>query len=496
VIVLGILYILCLLGLVVYGMNSLWLTGLYLRSRNVQTKLPAVNQELHPLPRVTVQLPIYNERYTIQRLLEAVTHLDYPADRLQIQVLDDSNDSTAHLVRKLVARYQAKGIDIQLIQRNDRSGYKAGALAEGLKTATGELIAVFDADFVPAPDWLRRCLPEFSDPRLGCLQTRWGHLNRNYNPLTQAQALGIDGHFVIEQTARSRNGLFLNFNGTAGIWRRAAIETSGGWQCDTLTEDLDLSYRAQLNGWRIGYLLDVVVPAELPAQVEALKKQQFRWAKGTMQTVRKLLPKLIRADISWKVRLEGIIHLTGYLVHPLMLFTLLLTLPVALFDPSLQKYFTWTGVIAFGPPLLYSLARTEETPRLTDRLRMLPMLFLLGFGLSLNNTQAVIEGLFKRGGQFARTPKFNLRNRDGAWMEGAYATQTVHVAWGEVFLAMYAAATIALLWPIQGWAPIPWMISYVCGYSFMTIMSIVQSFQVRRVRPKAARQTDSSLYPM
>jgi len=486
------LYVLCLLGLAIYGLNSLWLTLLYLRSkRQPSASLPA-GEIWTSWPRVTVQLPIFNERYIVERLLDAVVKLDYPRDRLQIQVLDDSTDLTATVVHHLVAQHQAQGLDIQLIHRTVRTGFKAGALAEGLKSATGELIAIFDADFVPEADWLRGAVPEFRDPRLGCLQTHWGHLNRNYNSLTQAQALGVDGHFVVEQTARSRNGLFLNFNGTAGLWRRAAIDDVGGWQADTLTEDLDLSYRAQLRGWRIGYLPDVIVPAELPAQMDAFKQQQFRWAKGTMQTLRKLLHRLWQADIPWRVRLEAMIHLASYAVHPLMLMLLLLTPLIGMWAGAVQRFFPWSSLIAFGPPLLYSVAETADMPHLRDRLRVLPLLLLLGYGLSLNNSLAVVEGLIGRGGDFHRTPKFNLHDRVGHWADSAYAMQHSSIAWGEISLAGYALGAIVVLWPKDGWVTIPWMMCYVAGYLFIAGLSFVQSQQLRHVQPRISKPADRS----
>jgi GT2 family glycosyltransferase len=475
------LYILGLLSMAIYGLNSLWLTLLYLKSKNRPTEGWSVSDAMPPWPRVTVQLPIFNERYTVERLLDAVARLDYPRDRLQVQVLDDSTDLTTPLVRQWVAKHQAQGLDIELIRRTARTGFKAGALAEGLKSATGELIAMFDADFVPAADWLRRTVIEFRDPRLGCLQTHWGHLNRNYNLLTQAQALAFDGHFVVEQVARSRNGLLLNFNGAAGVWRRAAIDDAGGWQADTLTEDLDLSFRAQLRGWRIGYLPDVIVPAELPAQMDAFKQQQFRWAKGAMQTLRKLLPRLWQADIPWRVRLEASVHLVSYVVHPMMLMMLLLTPVVGLWAGAVQRYFPLTGLVAFGPPLLYSMAQMPDT-RLCDRLRVLPLLLLLGYGLSFNNSIAVVEGLIGRGGDFYRTPKFNLRDRDGQWADNIY-TMRNSIAWGEIALAGYTLGTMALLWPKDGWATLPWLTGYAAGYLFIAGLGLVQDWQLRHVRP-------------
>jgi cellulose synthase/poly-beta-1,6-N-acetylglucosamine synthase-like glycosyltransferase len=490
------LYAFCLIGLAVYGLHTLGLTLIYLRSSRVAPSA-RVRSPAPPAywPTVTVQLPVYNERYTVERLIDAVVRLDYPWERLQIQVLDDSTDLTTAIAQRAVARYQAQGVNIQLIHRADRTGFKAGALAAGLESATGELIAVFDADFVPRPDWLRRTVPEFRDPRLGCLQTRWGHLNRAYNALTRAQALGIDGHFVIEQTARARAGLLLNFNGTAGLWRRACIEDAGGWQRDTLTEDLDLSYRAQLRGWRIGYRPDVVVPAELPAQLDAFKRQQFRWAKGSLQTARKLARQVWQADLPCHVRLVALIHLTGYAVHPLMLLTLLLALPVGLWAGSALRIFPWFALAAIGPPLLYSLSRSEETPRLRDRLGVLPLLTLLGFGISLNNTVAAVQALTGRGGTFQRTPKFNLRDREGNWATTVYALPRNPVVWGELLLAGYALTTVALLWDRHGWAILPWMAIYAAGYLFVAGLSFVQGWQRHRAWRATRPSTSPALPP-
>ena len=310
------LYALCVVLLSLYGFNSLVLTWLYLRHRhdpNPASPPPEI------WPHVTVQLPIYNEMYTIERLLSAVAGLDYPDGRLEIQVLDDSTDDTRRVAARTVARLRQRGIDVAHVTRRDRADFKAGALAAGMARAKGELVAIFDADFIPPPDFLRRVVPHFADPAIGCVQTRWGHINRDYSFFTRAQALGVDGHFVVEQTARSRAGLFINFNGTAGVWRRACIEDAGGWQGDTITEDLDLSYRAQLRGWRMGYLPHVVVPAELPVQISAFKRQQSRWAQGSIQTVLKMIGPLLRSSQPWRVKLGGVVHLTNYLVHPLML---------------------------------------------------------------------------------------------------------------------------------------------------------------------------------
>ena len=407
----GFLYLLSIIGLALFGLNSLIIAVLYLRTKaNSRTRKKSNSPKKWPL--VTIQLPIYNEKYTIERLLDAVTKLEYPSDRLQIQVLDDSTDDTAQLVNRLVEKYRSEGVNIVCRHRSDRTGYKAGALGDALSDATGELIAIFDADFVPKHDWLLKTVPRFRDQRLGCLQTRWGHTNRKYNSLTLAEAMAIDGHFIVEQTVRSKNDLFLNFNGTAGIWRRTCIDDAGGWQYDTLTEDLDLSYRAQMRGWKIGYLPNVVVPAELPSQVEAFKKQQFRWAMGSFQVVRKILPQVFgRQSLPWNVRLMAILHLTGYLVHPLMLASLLLTLPVGLLVPAAFKFFPFSALTGLGPPLIYLIAAAPHTPPLRVRLKLLPLLVFTGFGISLSTSIAVIQGLTKKGGAFVRTPKLNLGNK-------------------------------------------------------------------------------------
>ena len=472
----GFLYFLAILGLALYGLNSLVNTVLYLRLRT-HTKQKKQAQNPKEWPEVTIQLPIFNEKYTIQRLLHAVTRLDYPAEHFQIQVLDDSTDDTSQLVSKLVNEYKSQGTNIELIHRTDRRGYKAGALNDALPEATGELIGIFDADFIPKPDWLKKTVPLFQDPKLGCLQTRWGHTNRNYNSLTRAEAMAVDGHFVVEQTVRSSNNFFLNFNGTAGLWRRACIEDSGGWKWDTLTEDLDLSYRAQMRGWKIDYLPNVVVPAELPSQVEAFKEQQFRWAKGSFQVVRKTLPKVLKQpNLPWYVRLMAILHLTGYIVHPLMLALLLLTLPVGLLVPNDFKIFPISVLAGFGPPLLYIAASASHTPHLWDRIKLLPLLTILGFGISLSTTIAVLEGLTGKAGDFVRTPKLNQSNshKHAQAIDRSYLPPISPLVWVEIGLGLYALLTILVLTPHDGWGIIPWMLIYMVGYFYVAGLNLIQ----------------------
>jgi hypothetical protein len=433
-----------------------------------------------------VQLPVYNELYIVERLLGAAAALDYPRDRLEIQLLDDSTDETRHIAAQAVARLQEQGTDVVHVTRSDRADYKAGALAAGLTQAKGELIAIFDADFVPPPGFLRCVVPHFAHPDVGCIQTRWGHLNRDYSPLTRAQALGIDGHFVIEQTARSRAGLFLNFNGTAGVWRRACIEDAGGWQGDTLTEDLDLSYRAQLRGWRIAYLPDVVVPAEVPVQISALKRQQSRWAQGSIETALKLIGPLLRSRQPRAIKLEGIVHLTGYLVHPLMLLTVLLTLPMSFSNSWVLSVSPWLMAMAAGPPLLYLVAQRGRPWR--RRLRLLPLLELLGIGMALNNTWAVLRGLLRIQQGFLRTPKFALREPDDRWVSRRYALSGAPFIWGELLLSLFAASLVIV--PGINLGFVPWLLLYAASFGYVAGVSLHQSHQ--RVRWLATQPRSAS----
>jgi cellulose synthase/poly-beta-1,6-N-acetylglucosamine synthase-like glycosyltransferase len=488
----GILYRFLIVGLALYGIHNLVTTILFfLSKRTLKNDQPVAETSIKEWPRVTIQLPIFNEKYTLKRLLKSVTQLDYPAGCLQIQVLDDSTDDTTQLASQLVKAYRTRGINIEWIHRENRKGYKAGAMNEGLACASGDLIGIFDADFVPDPDWLRKTVPYFSrDRELGCLQTRWGHTNRKYSLLTQAESLAIDGHFIVEQTVRSRNGLFLNFNGTAGLWRRACIEDSGGWQWDTMTEDLDLSYRAQMRGWKIRYRPEVVVPAELPADVEAFKKQQSRWARGSFQVVRKLLPELVkRKDLPWYVRLIGALHLTGYIVHPLVLLLLLLSLPVGLLQPDAFKGLPISVLACFGPPLLYLTASSSLKTPWKERLKMLPVLVIVGFGISLSTSIGVIEGLTdKKVGEWVVTPKLNLSDssRGGKKLDQTHRKPFNWLVWIEMILALYALATMIVLTPLIGWGIIPWMAFYLFGFLYIAGLNVIQSM------PRLSRKLKSS----
>jgi cellulose synthase/poly-beta-1,6-N-acetylglucosamine synthase-like glycosyltransferase len=483
---LKIVYGVCIVVLSLYGFNSLGLAILYLlTSKKDSIEKNQIRSFPKHWPKVTIQLPLYNESSIIERLLQAVTGQDYPCASLQIQVLDDSTDETTDLARRLVEKYQARGFNICLIHRDDRSGYKAGALAEGVKVAEGDYLAVFDADFVPGPDWLRRMIPHFDSPEVGCVQSRWGHINYRYNLLTNAEGLGLDGHFIVEQNARSRNHLFMGFNGSGGIWRKACITDSGGWQSDTLTEDLDLSYRAQLRGWKIAYQPEIIVPGELPAQLDAFKNQQYRWAKGSAQTLRKLGGTILKARIPWYKRLMGIMHLSMYIPFPFMVVALLLTLPIALFAPTIMQYFGWTILASLGPPLLYSVSHTGQFPHVADRLLRLPALLLLGLGISLNSAFAVMSGIFTKGGVFNRTPKFNIRDQKDDWATNKYALPTNPVVWGELILGIYALLTVYALWNTgPGRAIAPGMIYYAISYLFVAMMSFSQSWKLHQNHPE------------
>lgn len=477
------LYTLGAFGLAIYGFHALWLAWQSVRQRAVMRSVVCRDpiSDVNSLPRVTVQLPIYNERHVIGRLIEACAQLDYPADRLQIQVLDDSTDQTTQLVRRYVRHWRQRGLDIRMIHRADRSGFKAGALAHALPYATGEFIAIFDADFEPPIDFLQRIIPHFVLPEgqsLGFIQTRWSHLNADYSPLTRSQALALDGHFVVEQVARQYAGYPFGFNGSAGVWRRACIEDPavGGWQANTLCEDLDLSYRAQLAGWQPRYLNDLEVPAEIPPQLSAFKRQQFRWAKGSIQTLRKLGRPLWQSEWPRPARLAGIIHLSSYLLHPLLLLLLLVSLPLLVFDVTPAWPLTYLSLASVGPPLLYAVGQRQLHP--TDwwrRWAYIGILTLLGFGLSFNNSIAVWQALRGREGQFLRTPKFHIESSADRWQTSTYRLPLDGVFLGESLLFIFGLLT-ALLAISQGkWWSALFLSLYVGGYGLMIGVGLWQS---------------------
>jgi cellulose synthase/poly-beta-1,6-N-acetylglucosamine synthase-like glycosyltransferase len=428
--------------------------------------------------------------YVAERLIASVCRLEYPRDRLQIQVLDDSTDETQGIARASVERWRAEGVDIQYLHRGDRVGFKAGALESGLASATGELVAVFDADFVPGPDFLLRAVHHFTDPRVGVVQARWGHLNRDWSALTRAQAIFLDAHFVIEHSARSRSGRFFNFNGTAGIWRRAAIESSGGWQHDTLTEDLDLSYRAQLRGWRFVYLSDLVAPAELPVDLGAFKAQQHRWAKGAVQVALKLLPELLRSSAPGHVKREAFFHLTANVAYLLMI-PLAILLPVTV---VVRVSHGWFEVLLLDIPFFaaasasiatfYAAAQAELGRTWWERLKHVPFVMAVGIGLSVNNARAVVEALMGYQTGFARTPKLGV---EGA-RRGARQTRRRYRAAASlqplVELALFAYMTYGVHYLVERevWWSLPFLVLFQFGFGYVAFVSLYEVAKGRVVR--------------
>ncbi|HMR66257.1 MAG TPA: glycosyltransferase family 2 protein [Anaerolineae bacterium] len=469
------IYVIAALLLALYGFNAWILTGLFFAQRRSKPPAdPSLPQA--KFPAITVQLPIYNEALVVERLIDAVVKLDYPASRLQIQVLDDSTDETTAIAERRVKMYRRRGVNIQLVHRAHRAGFKAGALKNGLETATGTLIAIFDADFVPDPNFLKQTVSYFAaNPQLGLLQTRWGHLNRSYSWLTLAQGLALDGHFAVEQVARNRGGLLINFNGTAGLWRRACIEAAGGWQGDTISEDFDLSYRAQLAGWQCLFLPDVVAPAEIPPQLAAFKRQQFRWAKGSIQCLKKLGWSVLRSDLSWWVKFQAIIHLSSYLAHPLMVVLALVTPLLMLGEGTDNVRFPliYLSLISLGPPFLYLVAQISLYPRQWRRhYRAMPLLILLGSGVALSNTKAVIEAVLGIGHVFRRTPKFNVRTATERWQESPYRLPVDSLVVGELALALYSllGAVIAALNGHQ--FAVPFILLYTLGFGYVGLLGV------------------------
>jgi cellulose synthase/poly-beta-1,6-N-acetylglucosamine synthase-like glycosyltransferase len=474
-------YLAVLACLAIYGFHRTSLLWLYYRHRR-QPPQPLRAYAEEELPRVTVQLPLYNEMYVVERLLDAVARLDYPRDRLQIQVLDDSTDETQGICRRKVEELQRSGLDVAYLHRDDRCGFKAGALENGLWHASGELALIFDADFVPPPDTVRRMVHYFSDPTVAMVQTRWGHVNRDYSALTEVQALMLDGHHIICQTARHRAGLFFNFNGTAGMWRISAIADAGGWQHDTITEDMDLSYRAQLRGWRFVYLPQTVTPAELPVEMNSFKSQQFRWAKGTIQVARKLLPSLLRSSLPLRTKVEALFHLTENFAYPLLLLLSLLILPNLLVRTAQG----WREVLLVDLPLFlgtttslivfYVLSQREVRPRTwVEGLKHLPLMLAVGVGLCINQTRAVVEALVGQESEFVRTPKHGVASRDERWSDKRYRAVKDLIPFAEVLMALYFAAAIAAAIASGHLISAPFLLLFGLGFLYVGALSLHQT---------------------
>ncbi len=479
-------YFLVMTVLAVYGIHRYALVYNYYKNRKHVAGLPP---EVLTWPSVTVQLPIFNEKYVIERLVEAIAAFDYPRELLDIQVLDDSTDETQEVARNCVERYRQLGVPVSYIHRDNREGFKAGALQEGLKTAQGEFVTIFDADFIPPTDFLRRTVPYFADQKLAMVQTRWSYINRHYSALTEVEAILLDGHFVIEHSSRFRSGLFFNFNGTAGIWRRIAIEDAGGWQHDTLTEDTDLSYRAQLRGWRFTYLPEIDCPSELPVEMNAFKSQQARWAKGLMQTAKKILPRVLRSDMPAAVKAEAVFHLTANISYPLMVFMSIILLPAMI----VRFYQGWLQVLIIDLPLFlastcsissfYLAAERALYPKTWKRTFLyLPFVMAVGIGLSVRNALAVIEAIVGLKSEFVRTPKYRVEagaQGSGAWASKKYHKSAGWMPFAEVALGLYFAGAVFYALQNENYATVPFLLLFVWGYLYTGVMSLGQTYLER-----------------
>jgi cellulose synthase/poly-beta-1,6-N-acetylglucosamine synthase-like glycosyltransferase len=487
-------YFAVMIVLALYGIHRYTMCYQYFRYRkNYNPNPPAQFDEL---PKVTVQLPIFNEQFVIDRLIEAVCSMEYPREKLDIQVLDDSTDETEQVAAAIVERYKALGHPIEYIHRKNRYGFKAGALDAGLKVAKGEYVAIFDADFVPPPEWLMKVIHHFSEPGIGMVQTRWGHLNRNYSMLTQIEAILLDGHFIMEHGARARTGEFFNFNGTAGMWRRKAIEDGGGWQHDTLTEDTDLSYRSQMAGWKFKYLPDVECPSELPIEMTAFKTQQARWAKGLIQTSIKILPQVFRSDMSRKNKIESVYHLTANLSYPLMVVMSALLIPAMI----CRFYQGWFQMLLIDVPLFtastfsiavfYVMSERELFPKTWKKtFYYLPFLMALGIGLTITNTKAVMEALFGIKSAFVRTPKYRVAKKGEKSQAAKYRKRLKLTPWIELLMGCYFAGAIWYTFSNKNYFTAPFLILFVMGYWYTGLMSLLQG---RFERWRSGVDTDES----
>ena len=471
------LSVLCILAC--YGVHRLHLIFIYHRNR--RDDLPPAGR-FEDLPWVTVQLPLYNEMYVARRLLDAVAALNYPRERLEIQVLDDSTDETTRIVEEKVKSLQAQGFHAVLIHRENRSGFKAGALENGLHQARGEYVAIFDADFLPKSDMLQRTIHYFTDEKVGMVQTRWGHINRKYSLLTQVQSIYLDGHFVVEHTARHRSGRFFNFNGTGGIWRKVAIESAGGWQHDTLTEDLDLSYRAQLEGWRFVFLKDLVSPAEVPVDINAFKSQQFRWAKGSAQTMKKLLPIIWKSKYPLRIKVEATFHLTANVGYPLMVFLSLLMLPAVKVRSTIVESSPQSVLLdcclfltAFVSVCYFYIFSQQEIQRpILDRFRFLPAILAIGIGMCINNTKAVVEGFLGIDTPFTRTPKHDVMTVDQNWWNKKYRGARNFLPVLELLMAAYFGYIIYFALSNGLFTITIFLSLFLSGYLYVGLLSLFQ----------------------
>jgi len=476
-------YFTVLLILSCYGLHRYEMIRGYWKHRKKFSEVPP--QRYEQLPRVTIQLPIYNEQYVIERLIEAASKMQYPRELLEIQVLDDSTDETHPFTERLIAQYQANGHPFEYIHRNNRHGYKAGALQNGLKTATGEIVVIFDADFVPPVDFLERVVHQFADPKVGMVQTRWTYLNRYYNVLTEVQAMLLDGHFVLEHVARSGGGLFFNFNGTAGALRRTMIDDAGGWQHDTLTEDSDLSYRAQLKGWKFVYLPSIECPSELPVETYGFQVQQSRWAKGLTQVAMKLLPKILKSDLPWRVKAEAFFHLTPNISYPLMIIVSALMLPVMI----VRFYQGWFEMVMIDLPLIaasfwsisafYVIAHRELYPKTWKRAFLfLPALMAAGVALTIINSRAVFEALIGYQTAFARTAKYAIGGQQKVQIQNIeYRRRSGWLPYAELLVGSYFLGMVVFAISSENYLAIPFLMLFVGGYFWAACTTLWEEYQ-------------------
>lgn len=494
--VIAALYAICMAIIIIYGMNLLGLAVGYARSNKlVSGAVPDPEDIPEPnatWPIVTVQLPMFNEQYVAERIIDITCQLDYPKDKLEIQVLDDSTDDTKDLVAAKVAEMQRQGFDIVHVHRTDRSGFKAGALENGMKFCKGELICIFDADFTPSPDFLRRMVPHFmEDQKVGLVQARWGHINGDVSYLTRIQAASLDVHFAIEQYVRHATGCFMNFNGTAGIWRKACIEDAGGWESDTLTEDLDLSYRAQMKGWKFKFLNEIEVPAELPVDMAALRTQQFRWTKGAAETSFKLLKRLWGSKQPMKVKVEGTFHITNYIVFPFVVMVALIHVPLLVLrwmgkGPG-DAYFAVLGLgfLAFAGVVLTQIyAQRALYPNWARRLLVLPGFMAGSMGLSINNTRAVFQAFRGKRTEFVRTPKLSDASNNvqqALTMKNKYSSRKIQpVVWLEALAALYCIAGVIMTMYIGEWAAVPFQGMFAAGFAMVSGYNLQQYWLAKK----------------
>lgn len=477
-------YIASLLVLFTFGSHGFIMIYYYLKYRHQRDDLSG---ELKSFPMVTLQLPVYNEMYVVERLIKSICEIDYPIDKLEIQVLDDSTDETVEICLRVVKEYRQKGFDIVHIHRDDRTGYKAGALKEGLKTAKGEFVGIFDADFIPRKTFLKVVLPFFNEPKIGMVQTRWEHLNRGYSIITQVLALSLDGHFVMEQQARNKANYFINFNGTSGIWRKECIFDAGNWEADTLTEDLDLSYRAQLRGWKFKYLTDFTTPAEVPSEINSVKSQQFRWTKGAIETAKKILPRVWKSKYPLKLKIISTFHLTNNIVFPFTLIACLLYTPVILIKNTgrYDTYFLFMSVfvLAFIASFLFYLYSQKDVYEdWRKRILLFPVFMAGSMGFAINNTKAVFEGLINKKSEFVRTPKYLIVDKKDTWVDKKYThkkTLSFSVIL-ELLLAIYSFAGVVISIATLQISALPFQLMFTFGFGLVAFLSIRQVIESNR----------------